>query len=100
MRAQQLNKTKVSELRRLVVDNHIFRGGLSGMKKAVILDKIYQSSWWKEQTGEVVLTEKEKIEKKLKELEKKLQEEVQREANSVQKSVEETQEPQPEPEKS
>ena len=60
MRAQQLNKTKVSELRRLVVDNHIFRGGLSGMKKAVILDKIYQSQWWKEETGEVVLTEKQK----------------------------------------
>jgi hypothetical protein len=99
MTPQQINKMKVTELRRLVVDNNIFRGGLSGMKKASILDKIYQSQWWKEETGEIVLTEKEKLQKKLHELEKKLQEEVQREADSVQKSVEEPQpEPQPDPE--
>jgi len=99
MNPQQINKMKVTELRRLVVDKNIFRGGLSNMKKASILDKIYQSQWWKEETGEIVLTEKEKIQKKLQELEKKLQEEVQREADSVQKSVEETQpEPQPDPE--
>ena len=45
----QINKMKVVDLRRLVVDESIFKGGLSSLKKSDILDKIYQSQWWNEQ---------------------------------------------------
>jgi hypothetical protein len=82
----QINKMKVVDLRRLVVDESIFKGGLSSLKKSDILDKIYQSQWWNEQQNNQVLkTEKEKIQEKLKELEKKLQEEKEKEKEEKEK---------------
>ena len=85
----QINKMKVVNLRRLVVDESIFKGGLSSLKKSDILDKIYQSQWWNEQQNNQVLkTEKEKIQEKLKELEKKLQEEKEKEKEEKEKPVE------------
>jgi FKBP-type peptidyl-prolyl cis-trans isomerase len=85
----QINKMKVVDLRRLVVDESIFKGGLSSLKKSDILDKIYQSQWWNEQQNNQVLkTEKEKIQEKLKELEKKLQEEKEKEKEEKEKEKE------------
>jgi len=69
---QDINKMKVSELRRLVVDHSIFKGGLSALKKADIIDKIYNSQWWQTQIGE--MSEKQQIELRLAELQKKLEE--------------------------
>ena len=48
---QDISKMRVSELRRLVVDNSILKGGLSALRKSDIIDKIYTSQWWKTQIG-------------------------------------------------
>lgn len=38
---------KVADLRKLVSENSIFRGGLSLMKKREIIDRILDSEWYK-----------------------------------------------------
>ena len=88
--AQDINKMKVSELRRLVVDNQVFKGGLSALKKNQIIDKIYNSPWWRTQTDQ--LSEKEHIEMRLAELQKKLEEQKLQEEQQPEPVVE-----QPEP---
>ena len=42
-----IHKMKVKDLRKLVSDNYIFRGGLSSMKKGEIIDSILKSDWYK-----------------------------------------------------
>jgi hypothetical protein len=44
-----IHKMKVAELRKLVSDNSIFRGGLSSMKKRDIVNNILNSDWYKSQ---------------------------------------------------
>lgn len=83
--ANDVNRMKVCDLRRLVVDQAIFKGGLSSLKKSDLIDKIYNSPWWKTQIGE--MSEKERIEARLVELQKKLEEQ----------QLEEQKEQQPEP---
>lgn len=53
-----INKMKVSDLRKFVSSNTIFRGGLSSMKKSEILDRIYASDWYT-QNGHNKETEEE-----------------------------------------
>lgn len=65
------NKLKVADLRKLITQNKIFHGGLSSMKKRDLLDKIYESEWYRaNHSGD--LSEKELLERQLKVLEEKL----------------------------
>ena len=88
--ANDINKMKVSELRRLVSENSIFKGGLSNMKKSQIIDKIYNSPWWQTEIGN--MSEKEQIELRLAELQKQLEEQQLEEKKKLEPVVE-----QPEP---
>ena len=89
--AQDINKMKVSELRRLVVDNQVFKGGLSALRKSDIIDKIYNSQWWQSEIGN--MSEKQQIELRLAELQKKLEEQKLQEEQQPEPVVESVAEP-------
>jgi len=86
--ANDINKMKVSELRRLVSENSIFKGGLSNMKKSQIIDKIYNSPWWQTEIGN--MSEKEQIELRLAELQKQLEEQQLEEKKKLEPVVEQS----------
>ncbi len=67
--AQYINTMKVVDLRKLVAEHSIFKGGLSSMKKHDIVDKIYQSQWWQNQSNDDLI-KKQQLQKRLEELEK------------------------------